>query len=162
LLVRLKILEIFAALIVLALNHLIRLPDDVEPFYLMRESVLVHADLALYLIELVLGLYRLLFQYPKYLCHVQGISDPLITFDDLLGRLVKFLEPLLSAHRVILTQLMAGLLRLWPLRWRRGLPHHLRGRCLSDLAPRKGLTLGYCRCRHREEICIGGLLCLRW
>ena len=100
-LLRLKFFEILAALIVLVLDHLIRLPDDVEPFYLMCECVLVHADLALYLKELVLGLYRLLLQYPKYLCHVQGIPDRLISFDDLLCSLVNLLEPLLSAQRLI-------------------------------------------------------------
>jgi len=131
----------------------------------MGESILVHADLALYLIELVLGLNRLLFQYPKYLCHVQGIPDGLISFDDLLGRLIKLFEPFLSAQWLIFTQLMAALLCLGSL-WRRGLPHHLRGRCLSEGTPRKGLALGQCLCRHREETCAcgcGGLvLCLLW
>lgn len=68
----------------------------------MRESVLVHADLALYLIELVLCLYRLLLQDSKRLGHVQSISDPLISFYDILGRNIKLLQPFLSLQRLIL------------------------------------------------------------
>ena len=97
----------------------------------MRESVLVHADLTLYLIELFLCLYRLLLQDSKRLCHVQRISDPLISFHDILGRHVKLLEPLLSLQWLILTQPLAllPLLCLGSLRhlWR-GLPHHWRDR----------------------------------
>jgi hypothetical protein len=105
----------------------------------MCESVLVHADLTLYLIELVLCLHRLLLQDSKRLGHVQRISDPLISFHDILGRHIKLLEPFLSLQWLILAQPLAllPLLCLGSLRhfWR-GLPHHWRDRlrcmCLTN------------------------------
>jgi len=105
----------------------------------MCESVLVHADLALYLIELVLCLYRLLLQDSKHLGHVQRITDPLISFHNIFGRHIKLLQPILSLQWLILAHPLAFLafLCLGSLHHLlRGLPHHLRDRlrclCLTN------------------------------